>query len=287
MTEIKYHTIKIPNKHGDNLVTDICFQANKIDLPLVIFCHGFKGFKDWGGFPYAMDKLAQAGFCSVSFNFSYNGVGEEGEDLKHFTRLDRFAKNTFSRELDDLGSVIDYFQDHRSDYGSKHINADDLTLIGHSRGGGIAILKAAEDKRVKKLITLASVSKFDRHSEDFKKRWKEKGYYEVMNTRTKQLMRMDYDLIEDLEINKERLNIINAMSKIEIPVLIIHGKEDLSVGYSDAEVLYSSNNKGKTKMVLLENTGHTFGIIHPFQGPTKAFERVLELIVRFVKNERI
>jgi esterase/lipase len=284
--EISFQSIKIKNKHGDNLVTDIRFPAGKKNIPLVIFCHGFKGFKDWGGFPYVMDKLAQNGCCAVSFNFSYNGTGEDGDDLMQFTRLDRFAKNTFSRELDDLGSVIDYIFDHCDDIAEGNIDCSSLILIGHSRGGGIAILKAAEDKRVKKLITLASVSKFDRHSEGFKKRWKEKGYYEVMNTRTKQMMRMDYDLIEDLEKNINRLDIKKAMSKIDIPVLTIHGKEDLSVDYSDAEILFISGNKEKIKLVLMENTGHTFGVVHPFQGTTRALEKVIELVVKFVKSEK-
>ena len=146
---INKNSIKIKNEHGDELNTDLRFNPDGKNLPLVIFCHGFKGFKDWGCFPYMLDKLAaEDNFC-VSFNFSYNGTGNKAEEQSDFTRLDLFAKNTFTRELDDLGSVIDHLFEKKKNY---NYDTDNVTLIGHSRGGGAVILKTAEDNRNKKLI---------------------------------------------------------------------------------------------------------------------------------------
>ena len=274
-------SFNIQNEYGDNLVTDIKFEESKKDLPLVIFVHGFKGFKDWGGFPYMTDKLAEAGFFVVSFNFSYNGVGEKEDELVHFTRLELFAKNTFSRELDDLGNIIDYFDDNREKY---NYDFSKLTLIGHSRGGGCVILKTSQDKRVKKLITLAAVSYYDRYTDRKKNEWKEKGYIEEPNSRTGQIMKMDLTLLEDIEINKERLDIQEAMKRIDVPVLILHGEQDLSVDYSNAETLYSASNKNFTQYKLIEKTGHTFGVIHPFSGTSDAFEKVIKEIENFISN---
>ena len=224
--------IKINNKYGDFLTTDLRFDDNVTDkMPLLVFCHGFKGFKDWGGFPYFMHELSFNNIFSVSFNFSYNGLDNSLNNPTEFSRLDLFAQNTFSRELDDLGSVIDFLFEHQNEY---NYDVNNLILVGHSRGGGIAILKTAEDSRVSKLITLATVSEFNRYSDERKKRWKDDGFLEVLNTRTKQKMRMNYTLIEDLEKNYDRLNITKAMSKIHIPALFIHGKEDLAVDYSDS-----------------------------------------------------
>lgn len=274
-------SFNIQNEYGDNLVTDIKYDENKKDLPLVIFVHGFKGFKDWGGFPYMTDKLSEAGFFVVSFNFSYNGVGEKEDELVHFTRLELFAKNTFSRELDDLGDVIDYFDDNRDNY---NYDFETLTLIGHSRGGGCVILKTSQDKRVKKLITLAAVSYYDRYTDRKKNEWKEKGYIEEPNSRTGQIMRMDISLLEDLETNKERLDIQEAMKRIDVPVLILHGEQDLSVDYSNAETLHSLSNKELTQYKLIEKTGHTFGVVHPFEGTSKAFDNVIAESIKFIKN---
>ncbi len=283
MVQIELLSLKIPNRYGDNLVTDFRFMKTRLDdlMPLVIFCHGFKGFKDWGCFPYMLDKIAAEGNFVVSFNFSYNGVGEEGNELSEFTRLDRFAENTFTRELEDLESIIDYLENHRAKF---LYDLNNIVLIGHSRGGGIVILQTAKDKRIRKLITLASVSTFDRYSDRLKEDWKKKGYWEVLNSRTGQMMRMNVSILEDFERNNETLNIEKAAEKINIPWLIIHGTEDLSVDYSNAEMLYTVNKSGNSKLKLLENTGHTFGAVHPFEGSTPKLEEVILLIKEFIKN---
>lgn len=273
--------IIIKNKYGDSLSTDLRYNTNVTDkMPLLIFCHGFKGFKDWGGFPYLMHELSANNIFAVSFNFSYNGLDNNRNNPNEFTRLDLFAQNTFTRELDDVGAVIDYLYLHEDEY---NYDFDNLTLVGHSRGGGIAILRAAEDIRIKKLIALATVSEFDRYTEERKKKWKEDGYLEVLNTRTMQKMRLNYTLIEDLEKNSSRLNIPEAVSKIHIPALFIHGKEDLAVDYSDSEYLYNHSDKQVSRLVLIENTGHTFGVVHPFDGTTEPLEIVIKEILDFLK----
>ncbi|MBX7044915.1 MAG: alpha/beta hydrolase [Ignavibacteria bacterium] len=278
---ITKRSFNIQNEYGDNLTTDVRYDEGKKNLPLIIFVHGFKGFKDWGGFPYMLDKLAEAGFFCASFNFSYNGVGEKEDELVHFTRLELFAKNTFSRELDDLGDIIDYFDEKKENF---NYDFSKLTLIGHSRGGGCVVLKTSQDTRIKKLITLAAVSTYDRYTERKKKEWKEKGYIEEPNSRTGQIMRMDLSLLEDIETNKVRLDIQKAMRKIKVPTLIIHGDQDLSVDYSHADTLFNKSDKEKTKYKLIEKTGHTFGVVHPFAGTTLAFEKVIEEIKWFISE---
>lgn len=284
---LKKLSLKIKNRHGDNLNTDLRFPEDGRNLPLVIFCHGFKGFKDWGCFPYMLDKISSENYFTAAFNFSYNGAGDNENDQSDFARLDLFAKNTFSRELDDLGSVIDFLFENKDNY---NYDINNVTLIGHSRGGGIAILKTAEDKRVTKLIVLSSVNSFNRYSDVLKKKWKEAGYFEVINSRTNQMMRMNYTLIEDLEKNSERLDIQKAITKIEVPVLLVHGTQDITVDYSNAEDLYARRIEGhpelkeKTEIVLIEKTGHTFGAVHPYEGTTVALEEVITLVLDFLNK---
>lgn len=274
--------IKLENKEGYIVSVDLRYSDTLEERPpAFIFCHGFKGFKDWGSFPYMLDKISKENIFTVSFNFSCNGMDNSQNNPIDFTRLDLFAENTFTRELDDLGIVINYIYDNQNLY---NFNTENLTLAGHSRGGGIAILKTAEDKRIKKLITLASVSEFNRYTDERKRKWKEDGYLEVLNTRTKQMMRMNYTLIEDLENNYDRLNIKKAMKYISIPTLIIHGKQDLAVDYSDAEILYELSDKSKSKLKLYENTGHTFGAEHPFKGTNENLEKVIMDIIKWVRT---
>ncbi len=253
-------------------------DASKLN-PCIIFAHGFKGFKDWGGFPYMLEKLADSGFFAVSFNFSHNGVS--ADKPMDFTRLDLFAENTHSKELDDLHKVIHYIYSNSEQL---KIDKDRIALIGHSRGGAAVIIGASEDPRIKALITLAAVGDVNRYTSEQIKRWREKGFIEIPNTRTNQMMRMNSTFLDDIEQNRERLNVERAFSRLKIPALIVHGKEDLAVKSTDAEKLYAASDKSKTELYIVENTGHTFGIEHPFKGSTKSFDTVIEKMIGFLKS---
>ncbi len=266
-------SIVIKNSHSDEMGCDIYYPENQSKpLPLLIFLHGFKGFKDWGGFPYMLGKISEAGYAAAGFNFSYNGIGD---DLVNFTKLDRFADNTATREIEDTISVIDYFEKNA---GKLNIDFSSVTLTGHSRGGGAAIITAAEDSRVTRLITLNAVSEFNRFTPERKEEWRKTGYIEMLNSRTKQMMRMNVIYLDDLEKNAERVNVINAASRLRVPFLIIQGAEDLAVNKNEAEMLYEVSDKSKSKLVIIEHTGHTFGTEHPFKGTTPAFEKVINYI---------
>jgi pimeloyl-ACP methyl ester carboxylesterase len=150
---IKKENFTLPGAKGRGMLADLTFDdANKAG-PLVIFAHGFKGFKDWGTHNLLANYFAENGFRFLKFNFSHNGTTPVNP--VDFTDLIAFADNTFSMELEDLGTVIDFACN-----GSSMPRATGVYLIGHSMGGGISIIKAAEDKRVKKLITLGAVASF-------------------------------------------------------------------------------------------------------------------------------
>lgn len=274
--------LKIPGDYG--IIQSSLYIANTINTniyngsPLLIFAHGFKGFKDWGGFPYFCEKLAEKGFTVLSINFSHNGV--EATAPMEFTRLDLFAENTHSIELSDLDAVINFLPQLSEKYPGK-FDIDKIGLIGHSRGGGLSVVAAAEHPGIKALVTLAAVGDFDRYTAEQKKRWREKGFIEIPNTRTNQMMRMNISLLDDIENNSGRLSIVNAAAKLQIPWLIIHGKEDLAVKFTDAEKLFAASDKQKTELKIIENTGHTFGVEHPFKGTTNAFEEVIMLTADF------
>lgn len=271
--------IYIPSPGGFTIDTDIIINRSDEIAPVVIFAHGFKGFKDWGGFPYMMNRLSEAGFTAVSFNFTHNGV--EKQSPVDFTRLDLFAENTHTKELADLRTVIDYVYNNAEKFNG---DKDKIALMGHSRGGGAVILAASEDKRIKSLVTLASVATVNRYTEEQKKRWKDTGYIEIPNTRTNQMMRMNKLFLDDIEANSGKLDITKAAGNIKIPWLIIHGREDLAVKYTDAEKLYENSNKDSATLNIIDNTGHTFGAVHPFKGTTKAFDGAISESIKFLKR---
>lgn len=255
-------------------------ENSNVRFPLIIFAHGFKGFKDWGGFPYLCTKLSANGFAVLSFNFSHNGVNEMHP--MDFTELELFAENTHTAELNDYKAVLDFVPSLEEKF---PVDSGLIGLLGHSRGGGLSIITAYENKQaVKALVTLASVADFDRYTAEQKRRWREKGFIEMPNTRTNQLMKMNVGLLNDIETNHERLNITKASSSLGIPFLIIHGREDLAVKYTDAEKIYDPSDKTLTELLIIENTGHTFGTEHPFKGTNKAFEEAIKKTSDFFRK---
>src|SRR5438034_10700543 len=74
---------------------------------LVVVAHGFKGFKDWGFFPWVAEFLCKRGFVVCRFNMSRSGIGENREA---FDRLDLFADDTYSIQIADLVTVTRYAQ---------------------------------------------------------------------------------------------------------------------------------------------------------------------------------
>jgi pimeloyl-ACP methyl ester carboxylesterase len=273
--------IIIEGSKGKPISIDVFYKPTGKPKPLVIFAHGFKGFKDWGHFNLVAKTFAQAECVFVKFNFSYNGTTHKNPIL--FDDLEAFGNNNYIIELNDLELVINWALSNLSLI--EEIDKANVTLIGHSRGGGIAILKAAEDKRVTKLITWAAVSDFiNRNKQNTLNSWKERGVVHTFNMRTNQQMPLYYQFYETIQNNKERLNIVNAAKKLTIPFLIIHGTNDEAVSFKDAEELHAAYNK--SNILKLEDAGHTFGVKHPFEEtdfPDNANE-VIKSSISFVMN---
>jgi len=165
------------------------------------------------------------------------------------------------------------------------INHEQLYLLGHSRGGGISILKAGEDKRVKKLATWASVSDFiNRNKKRTIETWKKDGVVYTSNSRTGQQMPLYLQFYESLTANKNRLNIIKAAKNLSIPFLIVHGTNDEAVDVHDAEQLHLSAKH--SKLFLVKEASHTFGARHPFTGATlpPQAHQVVEKTINFFKQ---
>jgi len=246
--------------------------------PCLIFVHGFKGFKDWGFWPYTGNFFAGKGFFVLSFNFSHNGIGE---GVTEFAELDKFAKNTFSLELEELNEIIDtYLQNFFGKRSGKKIG-----IIGHSRGGGDALIVSSKRKEIKAVVTWAAVANFNRYTKRQAKEWQRNGFFEVLNTRTNQMMRLNVSLLEDIEKNKtDLLNIEKAANYLNKPLLILHGEQDLSVPLKEGEQIYNWSNKEITEFHKIKATGHTFDITHPFEGSNPKFDSVLEKTLNFFKQ---
>ena len=253
MTEIK--KVKI-TKGETPILADIYYQKQN-NGKLILFCHGFKGFKDWGCWHTVAKAFAEAGFVFLKFNFSHNGVGQENH--QDFTRLDLFFKNNYSRELEDFKKVLDWSKTAEE---LKLLEIKERGIIGHSRGGGIALQSAVGLKEIYKLATWASISHFDRFGDEkMIGDWKKEGSRNFYNSRTQQDMKIGFQFYEDYLANQHMLNLQMAATQLNKPYLIIHGKKDEAVGFSHAQRL--KRWCPHAQLHLIEDANHVFGAKHP------------------------
>jgi dienelactone hydrolase len=267
------------NKDNEIIRGDLHYRNGIRNAPAIIACHGFKGFKDWGFFPFLAERLAEDGYVVITFNFSRNGIGT---DMQNFTEPDMFAKNTLSHEITDLKLLAHHVYENK--IGNSFIDTERIGLMGYSRGGGIALLYTAIDNRVKALVTWAAISTFQRYDEEQLRQWQEKGYIEIENKRTKQIMRLDKEVLDDLLKNKKKLDILAAARKIEMPTLIIHGDQDTSVPVDEGKIIYENLGCEVKNLEIIEGAGHTLEISHPMSSISDYFGTALDLTENWFDN---
>ena len=228
--------------------------------PAVLVAHGFKGFKDWGMFPWICERIAETGLRAIRFDFSHNGV-----EARDFDRLDLFLLDTPTRHQEDLRALAAAIP-------------GPLGLLGHSRGGGDAILFAAGEPRVRCVATLASVASTHLNLPDQEAHLREQGYYPIPNARTKQLMPVGRHAFEDAE----RHDLPDAASRLSAALLLVHGSEDASVPVEAQAAL--ADAQPAADVLTIEGAGHTFGAVHPFQGPTPHLAAAMARILPFLRE---
>ena len=277
----KLNNIIIEGSAGKPILIDVTLKANAQPKQVVVFCHGFKGFKDWGPFNKIAAYFAEKDIVFIKFNFSYNGTTIN--DPLNFVDLKAFGNNNFCKELDDLSLVLDWIE------GSNELKSEinsNISLFGHSRGGGIAMLKTVEDRRVAKIVSWASPANFLRTLPKGEKleKWKSSNVAYIYNGRTKQNMPLYFQFYENCKDNTKRLDIQHAVTKMSIPHLVVHGSEDPTVLLAEAENIQKWNTD--TQLHIIEGANHVLGGFHPYdleEFPSD-LQEAIDVTISFLKG---
>lgn len=251
------HIIKRKNEHyrGANNRASLydLTVPEKWNKKLIVFSHGYMGYKDWGAWPLMEDFFVEKNFGFLKYNISHNGgTTEHGID---FHDLNAFSENSYSKELLDLELIIELVNSEFPDLAALH-------LLGHSRGGGIVVLQSNHPK-VTKIAALAPIS-------DIGKRfpigsdlvdWQKDGIRYTTNSRTMQQMPHRYSQYEDFIENRDRLNIRKYAENSQVPICVIHGDADPSVNISEGGAIAEWAN---TALIRIPHEQHTFGASQPW-----------------------
>jgi pimeloyl-ACP methyl ester carboxylesterase len=217
----------------------------------VLLCHGFRGYKDWGFIPLLASTIAVGGTPVVAFNFSGSGIaGADGA----FTERERFRRNTYAAELDDIDRVARWI----AASAGVDPEAVRLGLIGHSRGGAMAVLYAARHPTVRAVVAMAAPSRIGVWPDSAFEAWREGRPAIVRDFRTRAELPLGPEILEDLRRNQPSYDLARAAASLTIPFLVVQGDRDRSVPEEEGRTLASWGPPETTELSIIEGAGHSF-----------------------------
>jgi len=214
---------KVMIERGDRRIAAVVHEAGD-GAPCVITCHGMFGDKDGEKYVAMGERFPAEGISVVRFDFS--GCGESPGDIK---------KTTVGGRLADLEAVMDFAEEQ--------LKPSSMGLLGSSLGGYVAILRAAEDPRVKALVVLAT----------------------PYNLR--EVIKQGEEVSKDFWQDLEGRDLDEALKKLKVRMLIMHSEVDEVVPFSHAQWIYQNARRAKFRMIR--------GADHRFSHPTQR-EEVIE-----------
>lgn len=243
---------------GRKSLVDLEIPEN-FNQQLIIFIHGYMGYKDWGCWNLVQRYYTDIGFAFCKYNVSHNG-GTIDEPID-FPDLDAFSKNTYFNELTDLKCILDWLKPY---FKEKPV----INLIGHSRGGGIALLGAL-DERVDKVVSWSGISNIESRMPEGKelRKWESQGVRFGVNSRTNQEMPHLFIQYTDFVAHQEELDIEMACKTANKPTFLIHGDRDKSVSIDEGRELAEWLG---IRLFEIEDADHTYGSKQPWVKPKMA-----------------
>lgn len=266
-------TRTVPLVDGGTLDVDILQPGHRAAVgPAIIFVHGFRASKDWGPFPYICNRLAASGFIVLSFTFGPADRATHGGAAPG-----TILAKTIARDLRELATVVDQV---RSGTLLGHTPTS-LGLLGHSRGGGLALLLGSRRPDIDAIATWGTVSVFDRLTQRQKAMIRRNGAINMSSADRAGGISIGIDVLDDLEQNRIDYDLFAAVQRFARPLLVLHGDLDLVVRVEEAERLVQRAGRESAMLAIIPQANHYFGAVDPFAETTPQIEQAIEITTRF------
>jgi pimeloyl-ACP methyl ester carboxylesterase len=237
----------------------------------LIIAHGFKGYKDYGLFPWLAEHAALAGARTHRFNFSHSGMlAGDGP----FERLDLFEAATWNTQVDDLQAVMAFCKTPEIP----------TMLLGHSRGGVASLLAVGRNAiSVEHVISLSAPATCNPFPEETQKILIQQGYIESPSSRTNQELRIGRCFLDEQIADPQGHDLLSLVKTIDVPITVVHGDEDETVLLSSGEAI--ANVAKKAVFLPIHGGNHVFNTPNPFPldgDPSEQLQEVQSAVLKII-----
>lgn len=220
---------KLENAHGEAL--DYAWHAGATDdSKVVVIGHGVTANKDRAWARALAEAVSRAGYAALRFSFSGNGASEG-----------RFEESTISKEVGDLGCVLDRI-------------GRPVVYVGHSMGGAVGVLRASRDPRIERLVSLAGMV----HTADFA----ERKFGDLTAGEDVMWDKPECPLSETFLADMRSIDsVLGLAPSIRVPWLLVHGTDDTVVQYAESLAMHEANPTSDLRP--LDGADHLFSDQEP------------------------
>lgn len=273
----------LPGADGEAILGNVHFPDGDA-RGVVVIVHGFKGYKDYGMFPRIAQTAAAAGFIAHRFNFSHSGMTN---NIDTFERTDLFERDTWNKQVFDCRAVIEAITDDRLAGGKLP-----YVIFGHSRGGASVLLTAgryANDSTFTQpagVVTAAAPCQCLNLPPEAVKQLLEDGFIVSPSSRTGQDLRVGKIALTEQQEDPKAHDLLELVSNITCPLLVIHGEDDPTVPVESAEQIVNAAHDD-AKILRIAGGDHVFNTPNPMpddQDPSPEFQLLLDELCNFATN---
>jgi pimeloyl-ACP methyl ester carboxylesterase len=198
-----------------------------------------------------------------------------------FVDLEAFGANNFEKELEDIGALLVRL---KKESFADCVDFEKLFFIGHSKGGATALAYTLSHPEIVSCATLAAVlDPVARYGKLNDKLWKENGVKFVLNGRTNQKMPLYYQLAENTQKIKDKLDLRNLLKWDKRRFLFVHGAKDEAVPVTEINLV---KNLPNCTVSIIEDANHVFGASHPYTSADLPddLQKALSQIAKFFES---
>ena len=217
---------------------------------IVLVAHGFKGYKDYGMFPWLARMLTEQGQIVHRFNFSHSGM-TAGDGP--FERPDLFEQDTWNFQVEDLAILTQEFAQE----------CLPMTLLGHSRGGVSCLLatgRGATD--VDGVISLSAPATCNPMPPQIQQELLRQGFIASPSSRTNQVLHVGRAFLQDQLDDPDAHDLLPLVNTIDCRILVIHGEVDPTVSVDSAVAIATAGQA--TTLVRVPDGDHVYNTPNPF-----------------------